>query len=278
MKLSSFYIDHIIQVALEEDINYVDVSADFLFDDDAYSTAYYVAKASGTVCGIDIAMRVFELLDDTFKKKVFVKDGDKVEKGDILAEFSGRTRALLNGERTALNLVQHMSGIATATAKAVAIVEGTGTRIVETRKTLPGLRKLQKYAILCGGGHNHRYNLSDGAMLKDNHIDAGGGITNTLNTLRSKLSHMTKIEVETRTLEEVAEAVQAGADVIMLDNMDNETMKKAIKICKGKAIIEASGNMTNERLKEVADLGVDIISMGELTHSVTAFDISMKIK
>ena len=197
--------------------------------------------------------------------------------GDIIAELSGKTRELLKGERTALNLIQHMSGIATATREAVDLVKGTNASIVDTRKTLPGLRPLQKYAVVCGGGKNHRYNLSDAAMLKDNHIDAGGGITNAITSLRAKLGHMVKIEVETRDLEELKEALAAKADIIMLDNMSPETMKEAVRITDGKALLEASGGITKETLRAVAETGVDIISIGALTHSVKAFDISMKI-
>ena len=191
---------------------------------------------------------------------------------------SGKTTLLLKGERTALNLLQHMSGIATATAKAVKLCEGTSASIADTRKTLPSLRALQKYAVTCGGGKNHRFNLSDCAMLKDNHIDAGGGITGAVKKLREKIGHTVKIEVETRNLDEVKEAVKAGADIIMLDNMDCDTMKKAVEIIGGKALTEASGGITDETIPGVAACGVDIISIGALTHSVQAFDISMKMK
>ena len=221
---------------------------------------------------------MFALLDDTFEAKLYKHDGDNIQKGDLIAEFSGKTVLLLKGERTALNLLQHMSGIATATAAAVELVKGTNAQITDTRKTLPGLRALQKYAVTCGGGKNHRFNLSDGAMLKDNHIDAGGGITNAVNALRGKLGHMVKIEVETRDLAEVREALAAGADIIMLDNMSNEMMREAVKIIDGRAKTEASGGITLETIAEVAKTGVDIISLGALTHSVKAFDISMKMK
>ena len=197
--------------------------------------------------------------------------------GDIIAEIEGRTIYLLKGERTALNLLQHMSGIATLTNECVKQIEGTEATIADTRKTLPGLRSLQKYAVTCGGGKNHRYNLSDCAILKDNHIDAKGGITPAVKALREKIGHTVKIEVETRTLEEVKEALLAGADIIMLDNMDNDTMAEAVKIVDKKALLEASGNLTPERLRSVALLGVDILSIGALTHSVSAFDISMRM-
>ena len=271
-----FYIDDIIKTALLEYINYIDMAADNLLDDSMISTARYIAKASGTLCGIDVALRVFELLGGfTFKK--YKNDGDRLEKGDIIAELTGPTKNLLKGERTSLNLLQHMSGIATMTAEAVEQVKGTAATVTDTRKTLPGLRALQKYAVTCGGGKNHRFNLSDAAMLKDNHIDACGSITKAVSTLRSKIGHTVKIEVETRNLDEVAEALATGCEIIMLDNMDCETMKKAVEMTSGKALLEASGNITAETIRKVAETGVDIISIGALTHSVKAFDISLKI-
>ncbi len=272
-----FYLDDLIKNALKEDINYIDTTADLVIPEDQRGQAYFVAKASGVLCGIDAAMRVFRLLDDSFECTVHFRDGDKLSKGDVICEFSGNMRCLLKGERTALNLIQHMSGIATETARCVEIVNGTRAAITDTRKTLPGLRAIQKYAVTVGGGKNHRYNLSDGAMLKDNHIDACGGIAGAVNTLRSKLGHMVKIEVETRDLDEVKQALESGADIIMLDNMDCDTMKKAVEIVNGKALLEASGGITHDTLREVAETGVDIISIGALTHSVQAFDISMRI-
>lgn len=278
MILPKFYVDDLIKNAIKEDINYIDVATDYLLDENEVSEAIFVAKADGVLCGIDVAMRVFTLLDDTFSCTVHKKDGDRINKGDIIAELKGKTVLLLKGERTALNLIQHMSGIATLTNSCVKEISGTKATVADTRKTLPGLRSLQKYAVTCGGGKNHRYNLSDCAMLKDNHIDAKGGITPAVKALREKIGHTVKIEVETRTLEEVKEALSAGADIIMLDNMDNSTMAQAVKIVDGKALLEASGNLTKERLRSVAELGVDILSIGALTHSVEAFDISMKMK
>ena len=278
MKLNQFYVDNLIKEAISEDINYIDVSADYLIPENQRNDSYFVAKADGVLCGLDIAMRVFTLLDDTFTYTVHKNDGDEVKAGDLIVEFNGKTACLLKGERTALNIIQHMSGIATATNKAVKLCEGTNASVTDTRKTLPGLRALQKYAVVCGGGKNHRYNLSDGAMLKDNHIDAGGGITNAVAILRSKLGHMVKIEVETRNFDEVKEAVAAGADIIMLDNMTNEQMKECVEYINGRAKTEASGNITLDNIAEVAKTGVDIISLGALTHSVKAFDISMKMR
>lgn len=277
MKLSQFYIDDLIKRAISEDINYIDVTTDYLILDGSVSTARLISKDEGVVAGIEIGMRVFELLDADVTFTIFKKDGEAVKKGDVIAEMRGSTAALLKGERTALNLMQHMSGIATETRKCVDLIKGTRATIAETRKTLPGLRPLQKYAVVAGGGVNHRYNLSDAAMLKDNHIDAYGSLTKAVEALRSKVGHMVKIEVETRTLEELEEALAVKADVIMLDNMDCATMKKAVEITAGRAKLEASGNVTHENIREVAETGVDIISLGALTHSVKCFDISMRI-
>lgn len=277
MMLPQFYVDDLIQQAIREDINYIDTSVDYLIPPEQAGKARFLAKADGVLCGLPVALRVFELLDPTFQAQCFYEDGDALRKGDIIAEISGSTAMLLKGERTALNLIQHMSGIATATAQAVRLVEGTRASITDTRKTLPGLRSLQKYAVVCGGGKNHRYNLSDGAMLKDNHIDAAGGITSAITLLRKKLGHMVKIEVETRNLDEVAEALRAGAEIIMLDNMTLDMMREAVKMTDGKALLEASGGITLDTLRPVAETGVDIISIGALTHSVQAFDISMKL-
>ena len=238
----------------------------------------FVSKADGIVCGTEVAVRVFQLIDDSIKYEILKNDGDEVHKGDEILKLSGKTAALLKGERTALNLIQHMSGIATASNKYQKIVEGTKASIADTRKTLPGLRPLQKYAVMTGGAKNHRYNLSDAAMLKDNHIDAAGGITSAITKLRSRIGHMTKIEVETRNLDELKEALEAGADIIMLDNMSPELMKQAVEITNGRALLEASGGITDETLRAVAESGVDIISIGALTHSVKAFDISMYVK
>lgn len=277
MMLPQFYVDDLIQQAIREDINYIDTSVDYLIPPEQAGKARFLAKADGVLCGLPVALRVFELLDPASRAQCFYEDGDALRKGDIIAEISGSTAMLLKGERTALNLIQHMSGIATATAQAVRLVEGTRASITDTRKTLPGLRSLQKYAVVCGGGKNHRYNLSDGAMLKDNHIDAAGGITSAITLLRKKLGHMVKIEVETRNLDEVAEALRAGAEIIMLDNMTLDMMREAVKMTGGKALLEASGGITLDTLRPVAETGVDIISIGALTHSVQAFDISMKL-
>lgn len=278
MNLPMFYVDDIIKKAIDEDINYVDVTTDYLIPDDSVSDAYYIAKDTGILCGIEIAKRVFELVGNDVDFNILINDGSEVKKGDIIARMYGSTKTLLKGERTALNILQHMSGIATATNKCVKLVEGTNAHITDTRKTLPGLRRLQKYAVTVGGGKNHRYNLSDGAMLKDNHIDAYGGITPAISALREKIGHMVKIEVEVRTLDELKEALAAGADIIMLDNMSCDMMKEAVAITSGKVPLEASGNITAENIRQVAETGVDIIYLGALTHSVKCFDISMRIE
>ena len=278
MKLLQFYVDDLIKRAITEDINYIDSTTDLLIDEDDISEAYFVSKADGVLAGIDVAMRVFTLLDDTIEMNIHFKDGDAIKKGDVIAEFKGHTCAMLKAERTALNLLQHMSGIASYTNKCVKAVEGTDASIADPRKTLPGLRPLQKYSVVAGGGRNHRYNLTDAAMLKDNHIDAYGGITQAVTALRKKAGHMLQIEVEVRNFDELNEALAVKADVIMLDNMSCEDMKKAVEITAGRAKLEASGNVTLDNIRDVALTGVDIISLGALTHSVTAFDISMKWK
>ena len=278
MILNKIYVDNLIKTALLEDINYCDVTTDYLIPAEQMGKGKLVAKAEGILCGVEVAARVFELIDSDIKIEILIKDGESVKYGDEIMRLEGRTASLLKGERTALNLIQHMSGIATAANQATKLVEGTNASIADTRKTLPGMRPLQKYAVMTGGAKNHRYNLSDAAMLKDNHIDAAGGITAAVTALRKKIGHMTKIEVETRNLDELKEALAVGADIIMLVNMSPELMKEAVEITNGSAVLEASGGITNETLRAVAESGVDIISIGALTHSVKAFDISMYIK
>lgn len=283
MNLPNFYTDDIIRRALEEDINYIDLATDYLLGDEDMSTASFIAKAEGVLCGIDIALRVFTLIDSDVKTEIKIKDGGKVNKGDVIATVSGRTKSILKGERTSLNILQHMSGIASETAKYVACCEGTNCSVAETRKTLPGLRSLAKYAVTVGGGKNHRFNLSDGAMLKDNHIDAYGSLTNAVAALRAKIGHMVKIEVEVRNQDELREALNCAADVIMLDNMTPAQMTDCVKIVdevtagKFRPVIEASGNITLDNAAEIAKTGVDLFSVGALTHSVKAFDISLRI-
>lgn len=277
MKLLQCYIDNIINTALMEDINYMDAAADNLIPPEHKSSAYYVAKDDGVLCGIEVAKRVFELVGGDVEFKILMNDGARVKKGDIIAEMEGSTLTLLKGERTALNLLQHMSGIATATNKCVQLIEDTNAHVTDTRKTLPGLRALQKYAVTVGGGKNHRFNLSDAAMLKDNHIDAYGSITAAVAALRERIGHTVKVEVEVRTLDELKEALDVNCEIIMLDNMNCDEMREAVEITAGRALLEASGNITSENIRQVAETGVNIISLGTLTHSVKCFDISMKI-
>lgn len=276
--LNPIYIDNLIKAALVEDNNYYDVASATLLNKEQESKAYFEAKSDGILSGIDIALRVFEILDPSFTYKTKFKDRDKIKKGDIIAEFQGNTILLLQGERVALNILCHMSGVATATNKLVELCKGEDVSVADTRKTLPGLRSLEKYAVVCGGGKNHRYNLSDCAMLKDNHIDAAGGIKNAVSKVREQLGHTIKIEVETRNLDEVQEAIDAKADIIMLDNMTLDQMAQAVQLINKSAIVEASGNVTEETIVDIAKTGVDLISSGAITHSVKAFDISMKFE
>ena len=277
MRLLQIYIDELIYTALKEDINYIDVATDYLIDDESVSTGTFIAKAQGVLCGIEVAARVFELIYPKMEITLLKRDGDTIEKGDKLATIHGSTAMLLKGERVSLNMLSHMSGIASAVNECVCLIEGTNASIAETRKTLPGLRALQKYSVVVGGGRNHRFNLSDAAMLKDNHIDSFGSITAAVNKLREKIGHTCAVEVEVRSLEELREALDVKCDLIMLDNMSLEDMRKAVEITAGKAKLEASGNVTKDNIREIALTGVDIISMGALTHSVKALDISFNI-
>ena len=271
-------LNEFLLAALREDIGTGDVTTDSCVPENAVSSGYFIAKEPGVICGFGVAARVFSLLDSYVILTPRVSDGEAIDIGDIVAEITGPSRSILTGERTALNLVQHMSGVATRTAQAVKAVSGTKTRIVDTRKTLPGLRILDKYAVKCGGGFNHRFNLSDGVLIKDNHISAAGGITNAIYYVRNNSPFTLKIEVETETLEQVNEALEAGADIIMLDNMSIATMAQAVSIISGRAQTEASGNMGDRDLAAVAQTGVDFISIGALTHSVKALDISLRFR
>lgn len=278
MNIPVFVYEDVIKRAFMEDLYYSDITTDSLIPEQQISEAYFMAKDDGVLCGLEIALHTLKMLDPELSAEVLKKDGDRLSKSDIIARVKGRTRALLKGERTALNLLQHMSGIATATSRAVAEVAGTNTIITETRKTLPGLRALEKYAVRVGGGKNHRLSLYDAVMIKDNHVDAVGSIEKAVGAVRENIGHTVKIEVETRTLDEVRQALKAKADIIMLDNMSPEQMKEAVDLISGAAVVEASGGIKSGMLRKVAETGVDVISIGALTHSVTAFDISMKIK
>lgn len=271
-------IDRLIELAIEEDIATGDVTTDSIIPARSRAVAEMKMKADGVISGLDIARRVYERFEKDLVWDAKVKDGDTVKKGDVILRIEASYRCLLLGERLSLNILQRMSGIATETARYVRELAGTHTQLLDTRKTAPGLRVLDKLAVKQGGGTNHRMGLYDMAMIKDNHIKVAGDITHAVNAVRKNIPAGIKIEVETTNLDEVREALAAQADIIMLDNMNNQDMAEAVKIIAGKAKTEASGNMSIPRLKEVAATGVDYISVGALTHSVTALDISMNIK
>lgn len=277
MKLDKLYVHDTILNALKEDMPLGDVTTDNIISEESQSKAEFLAKQDAVIAGLDIAKYVFEILDDEVVFKPFIKDGDKVKKGDIIATVSGSTRALLKGERTALNFLQRLSAIATMTNRYVAKVQGLPVKIADTRKTTPGLRFMEKYAVYAGGGSNHRFSLSDGVLIKDNHIAAAGGIKNAIERVRASIPHTVKIEVEVESMEQVQQAIDCKADIIMLDNMSTEQMSDAVRIINKRALVEASGNMTEETIYDVALTGVDIISIGKLTHSANSIDISMNI-
>ena len=270
-------INKIIEMALLDDVGSGDITTNFLIDGDLKTNAFLKAKENGIIAGLQITEIVFKKLDQDIKWNQNFNDGDQVNTGDILVNFMGSFKAILTGERTALNFLQRMSGIATSTSNFVQAIKHTKAKILDSRKTAPGLRLIDKYAVNIGGAMNHRIGLFDMVLIKDNHIKIAGGITKAVNKIRSKLDSGIKIEVETSTLEEVEEALLSKVDFIMLDNMPIETMKLAVKSINGKALIEASGNVTLERVKEVAESGVDFISVGALTHSVKALDIAQYI-
>lgn len=269
-------VDEYILSTLKEDITSEDVSTNAVMPEDKNGRADLICKQDGVICGLGIFERTFKLLDENSHFETDVKDGDFVKKGQVIGVIYGDIKALLSGERTGLNYLQRMSGIATITKEYAAALEGYKTVLLDTRKTTPNMRPFEKYAVTVGGGKNHRYNLSDGVLLKDNHIGAAGSITKAITMAKEYAPFVRKIEIETETLEQVQEAVDAGADIIMLDNMDNETMKKAVELIGGKAETECSGNVTKERLKEIAEIGVDFVSCGALTHSAPIMDISLK--
>ncbi|MFR6064530.1 MAG: carboxylating nicotinate-nucleotide diphosphorylase [Eubacterium sp.] len=269
-------IDEYILNTLREDITSEDVSTNAVMPENKNGKAELICKGDGVICGLDVFERTFKLLDEKSHFETDVKDGDFVKKGDIIGVIYGDIKALLSGERTALNYLQRMSGIATITKEYMAELEGYSTTLLDTRKTTPNMRPFEKYAVTVGGATNHRYNLSDGVLLKDNHIGAAGSITKAVQMAKAYAPFVRKIEVETETIEQVKEALEAGADIIMLDNMDNETMKKCVELIDGKAQTECSGNVTKERLKEIAEIGVDFVSCGALTHSAPIMDISLK--
>lgn len=277
MMLDAKQLTRIIEAALAEDVNTGDITTLSTVPEGTQIEGRFLAKASGLICGVLVAQAVFAHVDPAIRLEFFFGDGDRVQKGDVIARIGGPAIPILTCERLALNLMQHMSGIATRTREAVDMVAGYPVRILDTRKTTPGLRMLEKYAVRVGGGHNHRFTLSDGVLIKDNHIQAAGGITKAIRAARLHAPHTLKIEVETETLEQVREALSAGADIIMLDNMSTELMAQSVKLIDKRALVEASGNMDEKDLREVAATGVDFISIGALTHSVHPLDISLKL-
>ncbi len=268
--------DKYIRLALEEDIHCEDVTTNAVMPDYKKGEVQLICKENGIIAGLQIFQRVFTLLDPDTVVDFKAKDGDPVQKGQLLAVITGDIRILLSGERTALNYLQRLSGIATYTNTVVKLLEGTGTTLLDTRKTTPCMRIFEKYAVKMGGGQNHRYNLSDGVLLKDNHIDAAGGVKEAVEAARAYAPFVRRIEVETENLSMVKEAVEAGADIIMLDNMTPEQMSEAIRIIDGRARTECSGNITKENIRTIAALGIDYVSSGALTHSAPILDISMK--
>ena len=273
MKLQA---DPLILQALQEDITGEDVTTNAILPEDCQGEAELLGKQDGIIAGLDVFVRSFTLLDDKVWFEFFVKDGDEVHKGQKLAKVVGSMRAILSAERVGLNYLQRMSGIATYTHQVVSLLEGTGMTLVDTRKTTPNMRVFEKYAVTVGGGKNHRYNLSDGVLLKDNHISAAGGVAKAIAMAKAYAPFVRKIEVETETLDMVREAVGAGADIIMLDNMSHDMMKEAVALIDGRAETECSGNVTKENIAALADIGVDYISSGALTHSAPILDLSLK--
>ena len=269
-------VDPFILSALKEDITSEDVSTNSVMPHPQAGEVDLICKQDGIICGLQVFERVFTLLDADTKVEFYVKDGDRVENKQLIGKVYGDIRVLLCGERTALNYLQRMSGIATYTSQVAALLEGTGIKLLDTRKTTPNNRIFEKYSVRVGGGNNHRYNLSDGVLLKDNHIGAAGGVKQAVTMAKEYAPFVRKIEVEVENLSMVREAVEAGADIIMLDNMSHEDMREAMNIIGGKALVEVSGNVTKENIAKITDLGVDFVSSGALTHSAPIMDISLK--
>ena len=268
--------DQLIRMALQEDITSEDVSTNAVMPTAPKGTVDLIAKEDGGVAGLDIYARVFTILDEKTEIDFHCKDGDEVKKGDLMATVTGDIRVLLSGERVALNYLQRMSGIATYTRQVAKLLEGSNVTLLDTRKTTPNCRVFEKYAVRVGGGCNHRYNLSDGVLLKDNHIGAAGSVTKAVQMAKAYAPFVRKIEIEVETLDQVKEAVEAGADIIMLDNMTPEVMKQAVELIDGRAQTECSGNITKENIQKIREIGVDFVSSGALTHSAPILDISMK--
>ncbi|WP_300624853.1 carboxylating nicotinate-nucleotide diphosphorylase [uncultured Megasphaera sp.] len=270
------HVDPILMMALQEDISSEDVTTNAVMPEACLGEVELLSKADGVVAGLPVFARVFTLLDEGIDFIFYVKDGDRVSKGQRLAVIRGDIRALLSGERVALNYLQRLSGVATYTNRVVKLLEGSGIKLLDTRKTTPNMRLLEKYAVTVGGGCNHRYNLSDGILLKDNHIGAAGSVAKAVAMAKAYAPFVRKIEVETETLDMVREAVEAGADIIMFDNMTHDMMKEAVRIIGGRAETECSGNVTEENISKLKDVGVDYISSGALTHSAPILDLSLK--
>ena len=268
--------DQLIRMALQEDITSEDVSTNAVMPTATKGTVELIAKEDGVIAGLDIYARVFTILDEKTEIDFHCKDGDEVKKGELMATVTGDIRVLLSGERVALNYLQRMSGIATYTRQVAKLLEGSKVTLLDTRKTTPNCRVFEKYAVRVGGGCNHRYNLSDGVLLKDNHIGAAGSVTKAIQMAKAYAPFVRKIEIEVETLEQVKEAVEAGADIIMLDNMTPEVMKQAVALIDGRAQTECSGNITKENIARICEIGVDFVSSGALTHSAPILDISMK--
>ncbi len=269
-------MDELILMALREDISSEDITTNSVMREKKLGTVQLICKQDGIIAGLGVFQRTFELLDRDIEVKFYTEDGESVKKGTLLAEVTGDIRVLLSGERTALNYLQRMSGIATYTNNVVKLLEGSGIKLLDTRKTTPNMRIFEKYAVKIGGGSNHRYNLSDGILLKDNHINAAGGVAQAVKMAKEYAPFVRKIEVEVENLEMMREALEAGADIIMLDNMTPEMMKEAVKMAAGKAKTECSGNITKENIEKVIKTGVDYISSGALTHSAPILDVSLK--
>ena len=268
--------DQLIRMALQEDITSEDVSTNAVMPTATKGTVDLIAKEDGVVAGLEIYARVFTILDEKTEIDLHCKDGDEVKKGELMATVTGDIRVLLSGERVALNYLQRMSGIATYTRQVAKLLEGSNVTLLDTRKTTPNCRVFEKYAVRVGGGHNHRYNLSDGVLLKDNHIGAAGSVAKAVKMAKAYAPFVRKIEIEVETLDQVKEAVEAGADIIMLDNMTPEVMKQAVELIDGRARTECSGNITKENIQKIREIGVDFVSSGALTHSAPILDISMK--
>lgn len=273
MKLN---IDSLIMQALREDITSEDITTNAVMKEYKKGEVELICKEDGIIAGLDVFKRTFELLDEDTKVEFYVKDGQEVKNKQLIGKITGDIRVLLSGERTALNYLQRMSGIATYTNKVASMLKGTKTKLLDTRKTTPNMRIFEKYSVKVGGGYNHRYNLSDGILLKDNHIAAAGGVKEAVTMAKEYAPFVRKIEVEVENLDMLKEALDAGADIIMLDNMEKDDMIEAVKMCKGKAETECSGNVTKENIKNLTDIGVDYISSGALTHSAKILDLSMK--